>query len=137
MKKLKQILLIDDNEFTNFLHKKILMNLGCAEEIKVFQDAELALDYISGNGEIDNDNCVKPDLIFLDINMPGMDGWEFIEEYNKLDKTQKTASIFVLLSSTIAENEKKRAENITAVKGFHYKPLTEEMIFEIMNNHLN
>ena len=136
MKKLKNILLIDDNEVTNFLHKKILQNLDCAENIAAFEDAETALDYVTCHGLFETQTeCPKPELILLDINMPGMNGWEFLEKYNALPSEYKGTVILMLLSTTLNPADKERAKNVEGLKGFIPKPLSEDQVRQIFEKY--
>ena len=75
------IMLVDDNESDNFFHQLTIENSNCAEKIICFNMAKDALAYLENNQA---PIYVQPDIIFLDINMPGMNGWEFLEAYEKL-----------------------------------------------------
>lgn len=78
MKKLERIMLIDDDADTNYYNEIILNNIGAAEDVIVFQNGNEALEYLKkGN---------KVDLILLDINMPILNGWQFLERYEELEK---------------------------------------------------
>ncbi len=129
MKKLNNILLIDDNNITNFLHKRVIEKLGIAESIVEFDDALNALEYLENNAE------AKADLIFLDINMPGLDGWEFMERYNMLPEYKKTSTIYMLLSTMIKDSDAAYSKTIPHLSGFKYKPLSEEILNEIIEKH--
>ena len=78
--KLNGVMIIDDDEPTNFFNQMIVENSGCTDHIMVAQSGQEALDYLS-NGALaeENSNSPLPSLIFLDINMPAMNGWEFLE----------------------------------------------------------
>jgi len=133
-KKLNCVLLVDDNESDNFLHKKVLEKSGIADHIEIVMNGKEALDFITGKGK-----CGKPvspfsppELIFLDINMPVMDGWEFLEGYQKLDDIQKRGIVIIMLTTSLNPDDRRIAEKIIGVNGFKYKQLTLEMINEII-----
>lgn len=71
-------MLVDDDDSTNYLHKIIIEEMRITEQISIARNGQEALDKISDH--IKDDQCL--DLIFLDINMPVMDGFEFLQEYN-------------------------------------------------------
>src|SRR6185503_20179630 len=95
--KLNCVLLVDDHEPTNFLNEKYLRQANCAEKIAIAQNGQLALNFITTKiqGEYP-----RPDLIILDINMPVMDGWEFLEHYAALDNEMKGNVIIVMLTTS-------------------------------------
>ncbi|MBU1719687.1 MAG: response regulator [Bacteroidetes bacterium] len=100
-RKLKCILLVEDDHATNFLHKMILQKAGVAENILVALNGKEALTIIRDAGNQTDGNSLKPDLIFLDINMPIMNGWEFIEEYKKLADELKNNTTIIMLSASM------------------------------------
>ncbi|MAD96294.1 MAG: response regulator [Flavobacteriaceae bacterium] len=131
MKQLDTILLIDDDPAINFLHKLVIKKEGVAKEIVAHQSAEAALDYLKENAKL---GYHYPELIFLDLNMPGMDGWEFIEEYEKLDNTFEQSKIVVMLSTSTDPKDRKKADFTTVVNQFLNKPLRSEDIQYILEN---
>jgi CheY-like chemotaxis protein len=133
-KKLNCVLLVDDNESDNFLHRKVLEKSGIADHIEVVMNGKEALDFITGKGKGGKgvSPCSPPELIFLDINMPVMDGWEFLEEYQKLDDIKKGGLVIIMLTTSLNPDDRKIAEKIIGVNGFKYKQLTLEMINEII-----
>lgn len=131
-KKLNTILLIDDSEPTNFLHKIVVDDANCADECVSFLSAIEALEYLKTAKE---GKFPQPDLIFLDINMPLMNGWEFIEEYNKLEDNQKGGVVVVMLTTSLNLDDKDKADTINKIAGFMNKPLTEEMLLKEIKNH--
>ena len=82
MKKLNSILLIDDDHASNFLHKMIIQRTNCVEHIKVCISAQKGLDYLINK---DDPDYQIPDIIFLDINMPGMNGLDCISKIRSLN----------------------------------------------------
>ena len=122
-KKLKNILLIDDNGDDNFYHSFILQEMNCCEEITAFLKAEEALNLL---GELAEE--ALPELILLDINMPTLNGWEFINQYNHISNLKKSNSKLFVLSSSNNPDDKNRAENLGIVSGFYIKPLTEQSV---------
>jgi response regulator RpfG family c-di-GMP phosphodiesterase len=127
IKKLNCIMLIDDNPDDNFFHERVIRKCDAAENIIVMQSASVALEYLRSKP----DPC--PDLIFLDINMPGMNGWEFLEEYNKLEKSLQHQVIVIML--TTSENPDDHIKSVNLVTDFKSKPLTKVMLEEIIAAH--
>jgi CheY-like chemotaxis protein len=136
-KKLHCVLVIDDDEPTNFFNQMIVEQSGCTENIKVAQSGHEALQYLSTSVEL---ACADraypcPDLIFLDINMPAMDGWEFLEKYRSLKKERKNQVIVVMLTTSLFQEDMLKAQAIPEISGFENKPLTPEKLEKILNRH--
>ncbi|MBS1917191.1 MAG: response regulator [Bacteroidetes bacterium] len=133
-KKLNCILLIDDDEPTNFLYKMIVSEADCTSETLIAQSASEALNYLEKFCEKNSleDFTHFPDLIFLDINMPCMNGWEFLEKYKELKKGFKKETIVVMLSTSLNPDDVTRAEGMPEVAGFRHKPLSIPMLNEIL-----
>jgi CheY-like chemotaxis protein len=135
MKKVNCVLVIDDDEPTNFLTRLILEESGLVRHIRIAQNGPEALKYLQkselhgGNSE----ECPSPDLILLDINMPAMDGWEFLEEYKKLDVNDRI--IIVMLTTSLFPEDKKKAERMNEISGFENKPLTTEKFTRILESY--
>ena len=128
MKKYKVVLLIDDNEIDNFVSQKIIEKSGFAEKVISVTSASKALelltsDHFSKNG--------LPDIIFLDIGMPEMDGFDFLEEYVKLNKIVINNCKVVILTSSIDTDDFNRVKKNKLVKKFINKPLSEKSLKEI------
>ncbi|MGW8122968.1 response regulator [Roseivirga echinicomitans] len=132
--KVKCILLIDDNEADNFYHKIIINRSDFADEVVSVTGGMEALDYINLSLEGKN---TPPDLIFLDINMPRMDGWEFLEKYAKLNIPKSDRIIVVMLSTSKNPDYIEKAEQISEVSEFTSKPLTAEYLEGIRERYFN
>lgn len=131
-KKLKNVLLIDDSESDNFYHARKIRKMGITDNIHMCYSGEDALSYLKS--ELDG-NHPQPTLIFLDINMPGMNGWEFIEAYEKLEVAQQGEIILTMLSNSIDERDRMKANGFKTVQGYYSKPLSEEYLTEIIEKH--
>ena len=131
--KLMCILFIDDDEPTNFLNKLLVEEMGCANHVQVVTSGMEALEYLTGTGSFNNGTeHPRPDLIFLDINMPGMDGWEFLQHYQKLPPTQKANIVMVMLTTSLNPDDAKAAQQNVEISGFENKPLQPEVIQKII-----
>ena len=133
-KKLSCILFIDDDEPTNFLNKLIVEESDCTQHIQVAQSGQEALNYLTKSGPFANneEQYPKPDLIFLDINMPGMDGWEFLENYQQLPASQKANIVMVMLTTSLNPDDEKTAGRLASISGVEHKPLKPEMLEKIL-----
>ncbi|MBC6993304.1 response regulator [Neolewinella lacunae] len=132
-RKLKRVLLIDDSESDNFFHSRIIRKAGITDEIKVVYSGEEALEYLVT--EMVQGGFPSPTLIFLDINMPGMNGWEFLDEYDKLAVMHKGEIILTMLSNSIDSPDLEQAKVRGNVAGYYSKPLEEEYLLEILQRH--
>jgi two-component system, chemotaxis family, chemotaxis protein CheY len=128
MEQHKTIAIIDDDKIFHVLTRRILEKGGVADEILEFYDGQDALTYLKGNlGETSK----LPDLIFLDIQMPFMDGWQFLDEYSSLMLTKPV--VIYIVSSSISALDHERSRDYENVKGFIIKPFKREKIMEILN----
>ena len=131
--KLHCILLVEDNFMTNLFNEKMLENLCIADNIVTAEDGEEALKYLDSSKR----NHTYPELILVDLFMPKMGGWAFLEKYNTLSfERGRKPSVVVLTHSNDTGNHEK-ALAIPGVIGFLNKPLTEEDIMEIVNVHFH
>jgi CheY-like chemotaxis protein len=131
---LKCIMLIDDNPNDNFFHERVIRKCNAAKAVVVQQTGKDALEYLRSKGSGDE---LHPSLIFLDINMPGMNGWEFLEEYQRLDATFKTSVVVVMLTTSDNPDDRAKAIAMNVASDFKTKPLTREMLEEIMGKYLD
>ncbi len=130
-KKLNCVLLIDDDEATNFYHKIILERESIGVHIQSVKSAAEGLDFLLCKG--DYTNHPQPGIIFLDLNMPGMSGWDFLKEYDELSKDIHDRAVVTILTTSINPDDRDRAAAIPAVKEFAHKPLTAETFWKVAN----
>ncbi|MBJ7881822.1 response regulator [Gelidibacter salicanalis] len=131
-KKIKCVLLIDDDLPTNFLSERVLKKTDCTERIVAVQSGIEALEYLKST---DCEKHPRPDLFFLDINMPGMNGWEFLENYCQLEEVQKSEAIVVMLTTSLNPDERDKAKKIPQISSFLNKPLSTDGIRGILLQH--
>ncbi len=130
--RLNCILLIDDSEADNYLDTMVAEETEVADEVVAIERPVDALDYLKTKKD---GEYPKPALIFLDINMPGMTGWEFPEVYETLDTDQQGKVIVVMLTTTLNPNDEARAKDSPSIKGFERKPLTHEGLQTIVKEY--
>ncbi len=124
-------MLIDDDEPTNFVNTTVIKKANCAEAVKICQTGDEALEYLKS----DNKQFPKPDLILLDISMPGMNGWDFLDEYAKLPKEQQAQAAVVMLATSLNKSDKIKADQMPQVAGLQPKPLTQEVLLNMLKQH--
>ncbi|WP_205502104.1 response regulator [Rufibacter psychrotolerans] len=120
MKKIKSILLIEDDEITNFLNQTVIEETGIAEQIFV------ALNGLEGLAYLQNLQCPEdfPALILLDINMPVLDGFSFLEEYKKLPMAKQAVTKIVVLSTSSNDSDLNQMRSLGITTSL-VKPLNE------------
>ncbi len=122
MEQVKNILIIDDDNVYRYTTEKYLKLLKLSKEVTVYSDAEEALGYLEAN--LNNKN-IFPEIILLDVNMPILDGWQFIAEFQKLKGQLDQKLDLYMVSSSIDERDEFRAKSLEGVKDFLVKPLNE------------
>jgi CheY-like chemotaxis protein len=130
-RRLKCIMLIDDNPDDNFFHERVIKRNHAAEVVVAKQSGVEAINYLKSK----KDNDLHPSLIFLDINMPGMNGWEFLEEYNKLEEKYKSQAIVIMLTTSDNPDDKMKAKGMNIASDFKTKPLTKEILEEVFTKY--
>lgn len=126
MNRFEKIIFIDDDEITNFLMKESLKRQGFTGEAVFFETATDALSYLDKA-----ENASQPDVIFLDIKMPGMDGFDFLDQLAAQGIDQKIKARVYMLSSSENATDMKKSQEYAIVKGFLHKPFTLESLEKI------
>ncbi|MCC9137012.1 response regulator [Pontibacter silvestris] len=126
MKKLKQILLIDDDKATNFLNARLLSSLEIAEEVKVLTDGQLAYDYLTRRWQT---NPNSPELVILDHHMPVMDGKKLMQLLNKEGLLERVEVVYLLLAIASSKEDIKHFKEL-GVQEFTSKPLSKETVMD-------
>jgi two-component system chemotaxis response regulator CheY len=131
MNKIKNVCIVDDDDLFQFVMRQHFERLGMVENIHKFNDGEQALSYIQSLLPQDTDSL--PELILLDVNMPYMDGWQFMREFVKLDiPADKKIRIYILSSST-HESDLQKAKEFPVLAGYLVKPLAKTTIQQILS----
>jgi CheY-like chemotaxis protein len=120
----KTCLLIDDNYIDNFVTRKILESGNFADNIIVKQSPHDAISAL-------RDGSIQPDVIFLDIRMPLMSGFEFLEEFEKIEMVNKASVKIFMLSSSLDPADMRKSADNKYIAQFVHKPLTQETLEEL------
>jgi CheY-like chemotaxis protein len=125
MKKINSLLLVDDDQISNLITSMLFAELHAHTHIRIAEDGQQALEEIKDC--LDNEhNC--PDVIFLDLEMPGMDGFEFLDRLEEINKNH--LPVILLTSSVHSRNQEKAGKYM--VKALVEKPLTEAKIEQLL-----
>ncbi len=122
-------MLIDDSPDDNFFHKREIRKADLTTTVITENSGREALEYLRSKKE------PHSDLIFLDINMPGMNGWEFLEEYNKLGKELQCQAIIIMLTTSENSDDIAKSKTFSSISDYITKPLTKEILSEIIEKY--
>ncbi len=135
--KCNSILVVDDNESDRMLAQFAIEDADITEKIFFSHNGEDAIDFMKKYDiyKQKEGDSYPPNVVLLDINMPKMNGFEFLEEYENLVSDGRYQSIIVLmLTSSHSEDDKRLAAKYSSVKGFITKPITEETVMKIIED---
>ena len=131
MSLLREVLLIDDYEADNFLHRRAIKKSGLAAKITECLNGREAIDYLLAAGP--DGERPQPEMIFVDINMPVMNGWEFIDAYTELAAEHKAGCfVLMMLTTSLNPDDRARAADVSLVHELINKPLTTERFRELV-----
>jgi CheY-like chemotaxis protein len=132
---LKSILLVDDDEASNFLHSIFINKLEMEIEVNAAINGQEALDFILSKGQ---DSLSLPCMVMLDLRMPIVDGWEFLRMYEEqVSKELKEQLMIVLVTISDNQADKDRATSNPHIVDFAQKPLSDSTFRKIINKHVN
>lgn len=120
-------MLVDDSRADNYYHRIVINDTGLAEAVIDFTSPVAALAYLQTTANH------PVDLILLDLNMPGMTGYEFLDEYKQIEKSQQAKVIVVLLTNSLRASDKMQASEDDTVATFVNKPLTEDHFVQLVD----
>ena len=124
-----KVLFIDDDFITINICERMMRLIQFGDEFVSCRDGLQGKEYLISN------TSKLPDIIFVDLHMTVMNGWEFLAKYNELEKEHKHKIVMVMLTTSLDPNDEAKAKNIAGVTVFKHKPLTEHMVEEILQKY--
>jgi CheY-like chemotaxis protein len=125
--KFEIVMLIDDSEIDNFINVKMLEGCNFANRIYIHTSGKSAIEFLN-NIERVGEKSLYPEIIFLDLNMPIMDGYQFIDEFEKMQPALKNKTKIVILTTSLNPSDMEKANECTQVIKYINKPLTCEVL---------
>jgi len=125
-------MLIDDNEIDNLINQKMIEAANITEHIFTHTGARSAIEFLKNIEKVEDvAKKILPDVIFLDIDMPLMDGFQFLDEFDKLSESTKSKCKIVMLTSSINPQDVNKSKEYSYVKKYINKPLSQENLEKI------
>ena len=133
MPRLSSVLLVDDDATANFLHKLLIQRAGITEHLLIVEDGAQALRTLA-TACVSLGRAQCPDLILLDLNMPVLNGIEFLQAYQHLPATQRQGTVVLLLTSASVERDLRQLQGLP-LNGILEKPLTVAKLQQALNEY--
>ncbi len=127
------VLLVDDNEAVNFAHKKLISTIDDCINIAIAEDGSEAIAHLENTSGTES----YPDIIFLDINMPGMDGWQFLDTFEENYLNKSKAIIIVMVTTSFNPEDKKKFESYKFVHQYLNKPLKKSDVSAVFSEYFS
>lgn len=128
MAQFNEVYIIDDDRIFVLVTKKMMENISFAQKITIFPNGQEAINHINQLQNITD----LPNLIFLDINMPVMDGWEFLDAYSKISSKNKIP--IYLVSSSIDQQEIDKSQTYDCINKFISKPINQTILNDVLSD---
>ena len=125
--KLRCVMLVDDNPDDNYFHQRVICKYDHSLKVISMESASEAMAFLKSNPQRE----IHPDLIFLDVNIPGMNGWEFLDAFNNLDAEIREKSVVVLLTTSEDQQISSREKPRKFLTDFKSKPLTVNILQDL------
>lgn len=133
MENIHKVVLIDDDPLNNIICEAVIHHKLPKAEVETYEESKAALSKLM---EQNNEHPEElPEIIFLDINIPLMDGWEFLEDFEKKFPEHKKEPLIFMLTSSVSNADKEKSKNYKVVKDFISKPLTDEILNKILKKY--
>lgn len=141
MKKFKHldcVLLVDDDRFINIVQSKAVLKADIGVDVKAVTSVEEALAFLTASGIYKGTAPLpRPGIIFLDINMPGLTGWDFMDLYHQLKESDKAKIIVVMLTTSLNPDDQQRASTDGGIVAFLHKPLRPSMVVDLAERYFD
>lgn len=135
MNKLKTILLVDDDEATNFINRLLIQKLDLTDNLKVARNGREAIELLQkSRNELNEGMSSVPELILLDINMPVMDGFGFLNAFKELDLPDKESVVIAVLTTSLNPKDMAKVKE-SGITDFLNKPLSKGSLRKLMEKH--
>ena len=131
MERIDTLLLVDDDKIFQYLTQKIIETTNLVNKIKIFSNGFEAIAFLSTYSDKPE---LLPDIILLDLNMPIMDGWQFLEEYVRIKPNIAKQITIYILTSSIDPADIKKSEEISEVSDFIIKPITKDKFINLLKS---